>query len=158
MTGSLMMGWRDYRLGFIGAPRSRRFEVPSLLHGWNRVLTPGFKFFVHPEAPLHRIQDSEGRIVLVIGDILVTHGDSSLDDLLLRVAAGDREPLDDLSGRFALAVLDGEDGKIMHDPLGSQAVFRTLEEQPVFSSHSSLIAECLGFRVSQRIKKYMASE
>lgn len=152
------MGWRDYRLGFIGAPRSRRFEVPSLLHGWNRVLTPGFKFFVHPEAPLHRIQDSEGRTVLVIGDILVAHGNSSLDDLLLRIAAGDRESLDDLSGRFALAVLDGEDGKIIHDPLGSQAVFRTLEKKPVFSSHSSLIADCLGFRVSQRLKKYMASE
>lgn len=152
------MGWRDYRLGFIGASRRHRFEVPSFVNGWNRVLTPGFKFFIHPEASMHRVEDSKGRVVLVIGDVLVAHGESTLDDLLLRVAAGEREPLDNLTGRFALAVLDGEDGQLMHDPLGSQAVFRTLGPSPAFSSHSSLIAECKGLRVSQRIKKYMASD
>lgn len=152
------MGWRDYRFGFIGASRSRRFEVPSFLHGWNRVLTSGFKFFIHPEAQLHRVRDSEGRVILAIGDILVAHGGKTLDELLIRVARGEREPLDDLTGRFALVVLDGEAGQIMHDPLGSQAVFRTLGPSPVFSSHSSLIAECIGMSVSQRIKKYMASD
>lgn len=152
------MGWRDYRLGFIGAPRRHRFEVPSFVGGWNRLLTPGFKFFIHPEAAVHRVEDAEGRVVLVIGDVLVAHGESSLDDLLLRVAAGEREPLDDLTGRFALAILDGEEGNLVHDPLGSQSIFRTLGPMPVFSSHASLIAECNDLRASQRIKKYMASD
>lgn len=152
------MGWRDYRLGFIGASRRQRFEVPSFINGWNRILTPGFKFFVHPETPVHRVEDADGRVVLVLGDALVAHGESSLDELLLRIASGDRESLDDLTGRFAIAVLDGEGGQLVHDPLGSQAVFRTLGRSPVFASHSSLIAECIDLKVSQRLKRYMASD
>ncbi|MFC7465340.1 hypothetical protein [Brachybacterium sp. GCM10030252] len=152
------MGWRDYRLGFIGASRRHRFAEPSTVSGWNRVLAPGFKFFIHPEAPLHRIEDAEGRVLLVIGDVLVAHGRHQLDELLIRVAAGEREPLDDLSGRFALAVLDGDEGRIMHDPLGSQALFRTLGPEPVVSSHSSLIAACDGLAVSPRLTRYMATD
>lgn len=148
----------EYRLGFIGSSRRRRFDVPPLLHAWNRILTSGFKFFIHPETPLYRVQDASGREILAIGDILVTHGTLALDEILLRVASGEREPLDDLSGRFALVVLDGEEGQIMHDALGSQAIFRTLGESPAFSSHASLLAQCLGIKVSGRIKKYMTSE
>lgn len=149
------MGTLDFRLGFIGASRRHRFTNQSFLHAWNRVLTPGFKLFVHPETRIYRVEDKEGRIVLVIGDVFVAHGTRSLDDILFLVATGAREPLDDLSGRFALIVLDGTEGTVIHDPLGSQAVFRTLGQDPVFSSHSSLIAACEGYDASRRITKYM---
>lgn len=152
------MGNLDFRLGFIGASRRHRFTDQSLLHAWNRILTPGFKLFVHPETQMSRVEDEEGRIALVIGDVFVAHGTRSLDDILLLVAAGEREPLDDLSGRFALVVLDGIEGTVMHDALGSQAVFRTLGQDPVFSSHSSLIAACEGFKPSRRITRYMADK
>lgn len=152
------MAMRDFRLGFIGASRRRRFDVPPHLHAWNRVLTPGFKFFIHPEVPIYRVEDTSGRVILVIGDVLVAHGTRTLDENLFRIASGEREPLDDLTGRFAMVVLDGDDGRIMNDPLGSQAVFRTLGDSPVFSSHASLIAECLDLKVSRRIKTYMASD
>ncbi|HEX7350877.1 hypothetical protein [Brachybacterium sp.] len=149
---------REYRLGFIGASRRRKFDVPPFLHAWNRVLTQGFKFFIHPEAQLYRLQDSSGRVILVIGDVLVAHGGRTLDENLLAIASGDRESLDDLTGRFTVVVLDGDEGQVMNDPLGSQAVFRTLGESPVFSSHASLIADCMDLGVSRRIKKYMASD
>ncbi|MGP5086287.1 hypothetical protein ACTXKH_16305 [Brachybacterium tyrofermentans] len=149
---------RDFRLGFIVAPRRHRFKEQTFLHRWNRILFHGYKIFVHPEATMSRVDNAEGVTVLVIGDIFVAHGSAQLDELLLRTATGDREALDDLSGRFALFIFDGEEGCVMHDPLGSQAIFRTLGPGPVVSSHATLIAECDSLPPSSRVKKYMASE
>lgn len=104
-----------------------------------------------------RVEDARGRTILAIGDIFVANGQQSLDELLLRIAAGDDEQLDNLSGRFALAVLDGDNGRLLSDPLGSQAIFRTLEERPVFASHSSLIAECLDLEPSRHLQRFMKS-
>lgn len=152
------MGDLDYRLGFIGASRRHRFADQSVLHAWNRILTPGFKLFVHPEASFHRVEDKSGRIALVVGEVFVAHGARTLDDILLLVASGAREPLDDLSGRFALIILDGTKGSLLHDALGSQSVFRTHGPDPVFSSHSSLIAACEDLKPSRRLMTYMASD
>lgn len=151
-------GTRDYRRGFIGAPRGHRFAEQRLLHGWNRILAQGFKFFVHPEMPLYRLDDALGHTILVLGDALVAHGKLNLDELLFRISAGDRSGLDDLTGRFALIVLTRHDGSIVHDPLGSQAIFRTLGPDPVVSSHASLIASCDGLNVSRPIAEYMSME
>lgn len=152
------MGPREYRLGFICAPRRHRFSEQSLLHGWTRVLTSKFKIFVHPDASVHRVDDVHGRTAIVIGDAFVAHGSSSLDDVLFRIANGERAPLDDLTGRYALLVLEGPDGRVIHDPLGSQAVFHTLGPNPVVASHSALIAECDALEVSPRLKQYMATD
>jgi hypothetical protein len=152
------MGMRDYRMGFIGAPRAHRFADQGILHGWNRILTPGFKFFVHPEMSIYRVDDAFGRTLIVLGDVFVAHGERSLDDLLFCIASGDRSSLDDLTGRFALLVLTQQDGWIVHDPLGSQSIFRTLGPNPVISSHASLIARCDQLLESRRIRQYMASD
>lgn len=152
------MSPREYRLGFICAPRRHRFSEQSLLHGWTRILTSKFKIFVHPDAAIHRVDDVHGRTAIVIGDAFVAHGSSSLDDVLFRVTDGERAPLDDLTGRFALLLLDGENGRVIHDPLGSQAVFHTLGPKPIVASHSALIAECDALEVSRRLKRYMGSD
>lgn len=148
----------DFRLGFIAAPRRHRFKEQTFLHRWNRILAHGFKLFVHPESAICRVDMANGTTVLAIGDIFVAHGELRLDEILMRIASGDRAALDDVAGRFALLVLDGDEGSIMHDPLGSQAIFRTLGSNPVVSSHASLIAECESLSPSARIRRYMASE
>lgn len=152
------MSLLDFRLGFISAPRRHRFKEQTFLHQWNRVLAHGFKLFVHPETTICRVDNADGATVFAIGDIFVAHGDLRLDEILLRVAAGDRAALDDITGRFALLVLNGDEGSVMHDPLGSQAIFRTLGPNPVISSHATLIAECDSLSPSPRVRRYMASE
>lgn len=148
----------EFRRGFILASRRHRFANQTTLHGWNRVLTQEYKIFVHPEVEVNRITDSGGRTVVAIGDIFVAHGSRTLDDLLFDIGAGARDSLDALSGRFALLVFEEGSGRVLHDPLGTQSVFYTIGASPVVSSHSALIAECEGIKLSPKLREYMSTE
>ncbi|ATG50896.1 hypothetical protein CFK38_04655 [Brachybacterium vulturis] len=119
------------------------------------MLTSRYKIFIHPEADVVRNEDDEGRLVLAIGDIFSTSVSASTPELLLQIAGGDRRSLDDLSGRYALIVIEGESATVLHDPLGSQSVFYTLGEPSIAASHSTLIAECAGIELSPRLKEYV---
>lgn len=152
------MDARGYRLGFIMASRRHKFAEQSRLYGWSRILTDQFKIYFHPDTQSHRLDDVDGRTIVILGDVFVAHGQRSLDEILLRVLGGEREPLDDLSGRFVIFAFDGPGGAVLHDPLGSQAVFHTIGDDPVVSSHSALIAECDGLEASRRLKRYMATD
>lgn len=148
----------DFRLGFICARRNQPLAQQTELARWNRLLTSHHKLFVHPDASLHTVTDAEGRLVVLIGDAFVAHGTDDLDALLLRIAKGDRVGLDDLSGRFALVLLDGADGTVIHDPLGSQSVFYTLGHNAIVASHASLLADQTGEGISKRLQSYMQTE
>ncbi|MBP2409040.1 hypothetical protein [Brachybacterium fresconis] len=152
------MNMLEYRLGFILTSRRHQLDNQSFLHRWNRLLTPGFKLFVHPESSIHRVEGTDGHTIVAIGDIFVAHGGETLDTLLARLASGERAPLDSLAGRFAIFILRGRDGAVVHDPLGSQAVFYRLGPSPIVASHSSLIADCDSLSPSPDIKRFMASD
>ncbi|MFC7457055.1 asparagine synthase-related protein [Brachybacterium sp. GCM10030267] len=122
------------------------------------MLTPHYKVFVHPEADVHRMENRDGRVVLAIGDIFVAHGELTVPDCLFRLAAGDRRVLDDLSGRFAVFVFDGVEGRLVHDPLGSQSVFYLPETFGPVASHAALLAQCEGLAVSARMSQYMRTD
>lgn len=149
---------RDFRRGFICTERGHRFVDPGPLSGWNRVLTSRYKIFIHPEADVVRSEDAEGRLVVAIGDIFSTSGSANIPELLLKIAGGDRRSLDDLSGRYALIVIDGESATVLHDPLGSQSVFYTLGGPSIAASHSTLIAECEGIELSPRLQEYVRTD
>lgn len=148
----------DYRLGFVCARRSQALENQQRFSNWNRILTDHHKFFVHPQANVRTLTDVAGRTVVVIGDIFVAHGTRQLDELLLLLASGDRVVTDDISGRFAVFVLDGLSATVLNDPLGSQSVFYTLGSDSIVSSHASLLAAVVGRRRASSLVNYMQSE
>lgn len=148
----------DFRLGFICATRKQSLAQQQQLASWNRILTAKHKLFVHPRSSVRTATDERGRVVVLIGDTFVAHGDAELDALLLRVAAGERACLDDISGRFALFVFDDDEGTVLHDPLGSQAVFYTLGPDAVVASHASLLAEQTDQKLSKRLQSYMQTD
>ncbi len=147
----------DFRLGFICARRSQALVNAPQLTKWHRLLAPQHKFFVHPEVSVQTITDARDRRIVVLGDIFVAHGDEDLKTVLLRIANGDRGALDDLSGRFAMFILDGEAATVMHDPLGSQAVFYSLGPDSVVASHATLLAHAIDARPSAERRAYMQS-
>lgn len=151
------MGPFDYRLGFVCARRNQALQDQQDFSSWVRILTDHHKVFVHPQANVRTHTDVRGRTVIVIGDIFVAHGWKQLDEVLLHVASGNREVTDDLSGRFAILVLDGEAGTVLHDPLGSQSVFYSEGPNSIVSSHASLLARVLGRRRSPALLNYMQS-
>lgn len=147
-----------YRRGFLIASLRHKLPNPEPVAGWNRVLTDHFKVFVHPDVDVLRVEDTEGRIAIALGDIFVSHGHSSLEDVLLQVMGGDRAALDALGGRFALAVFSEGDCRIVQDPLGSQSVFYSLAELPIATSHAALLASCEEVEPSEGTLSYMSTE
>ena len=71
-------------------------------------------------------------------------------DLAGRIAAlsGDDEPLfellDDLSGRFALLVVEQGRARVFNDPIGSRSVFYNDGAPFAVSSHAFVLAAALG--------------
>ncbi|MFC7375406.1 hypothetical protein ACFQRD_09055 [Brachybacterium sp. GCM10030268] len=147
----------DYRRGFIFCHRHHRFSRADNLSGWNRIVTPGYKLFVHPDADVRQARYRSGRTVIVVGDVFVAHGGGDLDGLMGLLADGDYESLDLLSGRFAAFVIDGDDARVVHDPLGSQSTFYRLGPRSVVASHASLLAECESLERSPELVGYMAT-
>ena len=141
-----------YRLGFLCVPKGR---APEVVSQWHRLALAGQDLFVHPESTVQSTVTERGDTAIAIGDIFVAHGMRPLDDLLLGIAGGDRRPLEDLSGRFALFVMTAGEAVVLHDPLGSQALFYA-RSGGIAGSHSALVAEALGAAQSRRVRQYMA--
>lgn len=146
-----------FRRGFIFASRTQRLANPEMFSGWNRLLTAKYKMFMHPDANVRLVRSRSGREAIVVGDVFVAHGGTGLDELLTRLADGEHAVLDALSGRFAAFLVDGEEARVVHDPLGSQSIFYRLGAETVVASHASLLAECCGFSRSSALVRYMAT-
>src|SRR5699024_8435878 len=111
-----------YRFGFLCRAEDHEIGTPPLTATWHRVQLTGAVLHVQPDAAIHSVETVRGERAIAVGDIFVAHGQQNLDELLLRIAAGDRAPLEDLSGRFAL-FLDSSGGiSVVNDPLGTQTV------------------------------------
>ncbi|APX33083.1 hypothetical protein BH708_10575 [Brachybacterium sp. P6-10-X1] len=141
-----------YRFGFLCVTRGR---APEAVTQWHRLDLVGQDLFVHPESTVQSVATERGDTAIVVGDIFVAHGVSPLDELLLSIADGDRRPLEDLSGRFALFVVTAGEIVVLHDPLGSQALFYA-RSGGIAGSHAALVAETLGVAQSRRVRQYMA--
>lgn len=144
-----------YRLGFLCRVRQDIASSPEVVSSWQSIRLADVDVFIEPDAAIQTVETVAGERAVAIGDIFVAHGPQQLDALLLRIAAGDREPLEDLSGRFAIILERRGQVSIVHDPLGSQSVFYSTDGA-LAGSHAALLAEVCGVQQSQRVRRYMA--
>lgn len=145
-----------YRFGFLCRARKGASRVPQAVENWDRLQLADVDLYIQPDAALQSVETSSGERAVAVGDIFVAHGPHHLDELLLRIAAGDRGPLEDLSGRFALFAERAGEVSVLHDPLGSQSIFYAAEGG-LAGSHAALLAETLEIPQSQRVRWYMAT-
>lgn len=151
-----MDGSNEYRPGFVVYPRGSEPTHPAALRHWSRHDLDDWDLYVHPEARIHHVQVGPTREVIVVGDIFVAHGEGSLEKHLRDVGSGGRTGLDDLGGRFALVVRDGDRLTLLHDALGSQTIFYSADGRAA-GSHAALLGELLGIPVSRRRVEYLRS-
>lgn len=151
-----MLNEKMYRRGFLCARTGADALRVEVAKAWNRVTLGAWTFLTHPDASILVTEGAGSRVALAVGDVFVVHGSASLEECLCRLRDGDRATLDDLSGRFAVFLLDGGDLSVVHDPLGSQTVFYSLVGT-VIGSHASLIAEALELKRSPKVRAFMDS-
>src|SRR5699024_8184387 len=148
--GRCMFRGTMYRRGGLCTPGAGGGLQLEAIRGWNRIDLGASSCSLPPETPLRVTTASGGRVALAAGDIFVARGAASLDEELARLCDGDRAPLESLSGRFALFLLDGDEVSVVQDPLGSQTVFYHSAGM-VIGSHASLVAEVLSLPRSSRV-------
>jgi hypothetical protein len=153
--GAHMSNEKMYRRGFLCAPTGQADLHLGTVHTWNRVVLGSWTFFLHPEAPLRVTAVNGKRVALAIGDLFVAHGEATVDEALANLRDGDRTSLENLSGRFAVFMLDGDETSVVHDPLGSQTVFY-YRAGSVVGSHAALVADVLQLPRSTQVQTYMA--
>lgn len=144
-----------YRFGFLCLDRYSVTTTPAAVSQWHQVRLTNHDLFVHPEASVQTVSTAHGDLVIAVGDVFVAHGARPLDEILLAVATGDRDPLEDLSGRFALFLVTTGEVTALHDPLGSQTLFYA-RAGGIAGSHAALLAEAMGVPQSNRVRRYMA--
>jgi hypothetical protein len=140
-----------FRFGFIcfSATDSDRIDknLPVVCRSWPRIHVGKFVIYRHPEARLiHRSQ--QDRHTILVGDAFVVGEGDPL--VLVADAVGDEllDLLDRLSGRFALIIIDGGQGKVFHDPFGARTIFYTCNNTFGIASHSHLLASAFGLKVN----------
>lgn len=143
-----------YRFGFLSLYRHGVGTAPAAVSQWNRLRLAAHDLYIHPESSVQSVATARGDLTVAIGDVFVAHGARALDELLLSVAGGDREPLEDLSGRFALFLVTAGEVTALHDPLGSQSLFYA-RTGGVAGSHAALLAETLDVPQSRTVRRYM---
>lgn len=144
-----------YRFGFLCLDRVASSEAPALVQGWALQRIGAYDLYVHPEADVQTATTANGDQAVIVGDAFVAHGTRALEEALLDLAGGDRRPLEDLSGRFALFLKTGGDVSVVNDPLGSQTVFYARSGGAV-GSHAALLARALQAPRSREVLRYMA--
>ena len=144
-----------YRFGFLCLDRAATTEIPAPVQGWALQRVGAYDLYVHPEASVQTATTANGDQAIMVGDAFVSHGTRALEEALIELAGGDRRPLDDLSGRFALLLRSGGEVSVAHDPLGSQTVFYSRSGGSA-ASHAALLARALHAPKSREVLRYMA--
>lgn len=144
-----------YRFGFLCLDRVALPEAPAPVQGWALQRVGTYDLYTHPEASVQTATTSNGDQAVVVGDVFVSHGTRALDEALIELAGGDRRPLEDLSGRFALFLRTSGELSVVHDPMGSQTVFYS-RSGGAAGSHAALLARALQAPRSREVKRYMA--
>lgn len=125
--------------------------------GWRRIEIGGLAIWSHPECSARELF-GHGWSAVVLGEIYVAHGASSVEVLVERLAeAGDVSGLDRLGGRFAIVVSGPPGCRVFHDAFGSRSVYYRPGECFAASSHSSLLAHVFGDGVDESAVSYRES-
>src|SRR5690606_41442111 len=125
--------------------------------GLGRIEMGGLAIGSHPEWSARELFGHGGSVV-VLGEIYVAHGASSVEVLVERLAeAGDVSGLDRLGGRFAIVVSGPPGCRVFHDAFGSRSVYYRPGECFAASSHSSLLAHVFGDGVDESAGSYRES-
>lgn len=147
-----------YRFGFICFP-SDEHPVEGetwrpLSSNWHRFAVDGLTFYVHPETPLRVHREIQGTVVF-LGDVFACGGRSVLETTQAMLEATTDEDLyqllDDLSGRFALFLIRGQDRRVFHDAFGARTLFYRNEGTFCIGSHAELIADAFGDSTRQDV-------
>lgn len=110
---------------------------------------------VHPETTVHAFEPADGVTTVIVGDIFVAHGERTLQAAIRDLAKGDREVVEELSGKFAILSFKGGELTVLNDPLGSQGVYYS-NRAPAVGSHAALVAELLSIPRSPVTAEFMA--
>lgn len=95
---------------------------------------------------------------IILGDFFVAHGSDSADDLCYEFSKNNEFQLfDNLSGRFALFIVNSEGCKVLNDAFGSRTIYYSNTDNAV-SSHALLLAKCLNAPVSMRNCFYLRND
>ncbi|WP_407352677.1 hypothetical protein [Luteimonas sp. R10] len=141
MTTSVQV--EPYRFGFLVVPAGSEPADVVPAH-WNRHLFDGVVAFSHPDVPARKYEGACGS-AWILGDIHLSRGGESVDDLLERVLGGRLEALDGLSGRFVvLASHSNGECRLYHDPFGSRSVYYRADGRIGAGSHPALVAAAFG--------------
>lgn len=106
--------------------------------------------------------DFEQYEVIVLGDIFVAHGNLDVKESLQKfVEKSDWESIDNLSGRFAVVVFNklfGRLEKVIHDPIGSRALFYSTDHPGIITSHSALFSRLLGVQKCEEAVRFRKNQ
>ncbi|WP_417778620.1 hypothetical protein [Stutzerimonas xanthomarina] len=143
-----------YRFGFLAVGESSNID-DKLVSGWVRVRAGSYNFYVHPELPV-KIVPSSGGVAVLLGDVFICRGDSSVEAILSKMLSEDLwDEFDNLSGRFALFLISADDCRVFHDPFGSRTVYYRSAGEFGVSSHSSLLASIFEDEVSSQALEFI---
>lgn len=150
-----------YRFGFLLHRADRvRSGLDRQLEdwGWRRCPLGTFRLLTHPELPVSRLELGRWDAV-ALGEIWAEDGGSPAgrlsgvdadDDARLSIA------LDDLCGRFALVFHREGRIRVLHDALGSRAVYYHAAAPFAAASHPRLVAAAVGAEPCPETAAFMA--
>lgn len=131
---------------------------------WSHITFNKYDVYIEPALP-HAYYESDKMKVLVMG--LVLNPFSSENDIKnIAVSLADKhndssflDYLDELSGRFTIITDDGNATKVYGDAAGTRTLYYDTEgEFHIISSHSTLIADLMGYRVSETSQSVLTNK
>ena len=148
-----------YRFGFLLQRQDEgRSWLDLLPGGWRCHPLDPFRLLTHPELPLarHRLGDWEA---IALGNAWI-EGGGSVAERLAGIDVDDEAALsglmDDLCGRFALVFHREGRVCVLHDPIGSRAVFYHAGATFAVGSHPLLVASAVGAAPCPEVAAFMA--
>ena len=131
---------------------------------WSHITFNKYDVYIEPALP-HAYYESHKMKVLVMG--LVLNPFSSENDIKnIAVSLADKhndssflDYLDELSGRFTIITDDGNATKVYGDAAGTRTLYYDTESEfHIISSHSTLIADLMGYRVSETSQSVLTNK
>ncbi|MGQ4582572.1 hypothetical protein [Lysobacter sp. F60174L2] len=142
-----------YRFGFLAYHGSDSVDTAAVA-GWIVIQLGGFTVHIHPEASFRTVATG-AMTALLIGDVFVASGKSTVDATLTRMAvSGNWEAFDDISGRFALLLIENDACRVVNDPFGSRSVYYRSQGGFGVASHASLLAGAFSEDISKAASEF----
>ncbi len=150
-----------YKYGFFAHREGIELDHRGLLTGWENLNLGKSVVHIHPDAE-HFLVEGAARTLLVIGTMYAVgkrSREACIDDLANLPAGTTSDFLNEVSGRFALFVLEQNgDCNIYHDAFGARSIFY-VEDQPGFAaSHAGLLGNILQLDKNPEVARFMETK